>query len=103
MTMEMTTIARFHAKPGKEEAVLAAIREGQIGSRKEPGCLSHEFYRGIRDPQLFYIVSRWKDQAAFEIHAELPHTVKFIETVEPLIDHPLDVNRTQRDTSGDPK
>jgi quinol monooxygenase YgiN len=28
---------------------------------------------------------------AFERHAELPHTVRFVETVEPLLDHPFKV------------
>lgn len=27
-------------------------------------------------------------------HAGLPHTVRFLERVQPLIDHPLDVTRT---------
>jgi len=26
----------------------------------------------------------------------LPHTVRFVERVQPLIDHPLDVTRTER-------
>src|SRR6266850_1143374 len=45
------------------------------------------------DPRLFYIHSRWKDEAAFESHAGMPHTVRFIERVTPLIDHPFEVNR----------
>jgi quinol monooxygenase YgiN len=49
--------------------------------------------RGTRDPLLFVILSRWVDEAAFEAHAALPHTVRFLETVTPLIDHPLDVAR----------
>jgi quinol monooxygenase YgiN len=42
------------------------------------------------------IHSRWEDEAAFEDHAGLPHTERFLERVEPLIDHPLDVTRTER-------
>ena len=44
---------------------------------------------------LFYIHSRWTDEAAFDLHAQLPHTVRFIERVGPLIDHPLDVTRAE--------
>jgi quinol monooxygenase YgiN len=29
--------------------------------------------------------------AAFELHAQLPHPVRFVESVEPLLDHPLKV------------
>lgn len=27
--------------------------------------------------------------AAFERHAELPHSIRFVEVVEPLLDHPF--------------
>jgi quinol monooxygenase YgiN len=50
----------------------------------------------MRDPQLFYIHSRWKDEPAFESHAALPHTQRFVERVAPLLDHPLDVTRAGR-------
>jgi quinol monooxygenase YgiN len=92
--MELFIFARFHARPGQENAVAAAIREVLPDSGAEPGCLSIGAYRSTRDPRLFYIHSRWVDEAAFEIHAELPHTVRFLDRVQPLIDHDLDVART---------
>jgi quinol monooxygenase YgiN len=88
--------ARFHARPGNEAAVKEALLEVLAKTREEPGCLSIHDYRSIRDPQLCYIHSRRKDEAAFERHAELPHTVRFLERVQPRIDHPLDVARTER-------
>jgi quinol monooxygenase YgiN len=94
--MELYVFARFHARPGQEEAVESALRDTVAPSREEPGCLSIHAFRSLRDRRLFYIHSRWKDEAAFEVHAGLPHTVRFIERVAPLIDHPLDVNRTER-------
>ena len=39
--------------------------------------------------------SRWADETAFEVHAELANTVEFLKCVEPLIDHPLDVTRSR--------
>ena len=39
--------------------------------------------------------SRWKNEVAFELHAGLPHTTRFVAKVQPLIDHPLDVTRAQ--------
>ncbi|PYN82674.1 MAG: antibiotic biosynthesis monooxygenase [Candidatus Rokuibacteriota bacterium] len=91
--MELFIFARFHARPRTEGAVAEVLRDILVPSREEPGCLSIHAFRSIRDPQLFYIHSRWKDEAAFEYHASLPHTVRFLERVEPLIDHPLDVTR----------
>ena len=78
--MELFIFARFHAREGREGA--------------EPGCLAIAAYRSARDPRLFFIHSRWIDEAAFDIHAGLPHTVRFVERVQKLIDHPLEVTRT---------
>jgi quinol monooxygenase YgiN len=92
--MTLTIFARFHARPGCEAAVAAAIAEVAPPTRAEPACNSIDTYRSIQDPALFHIHSRWTDEAAFEAHARLPHTQHFLETVQPLIDHPLDVSRS---------
>ena len=63
-------------------------------SSAEPGCLSIAAYRSSRDAGLVFH-SRWVDEAAFEIHAGLPHTVRFLARVEKAIDHPVDVSRTE--------
>ena len=94
--MGLFIFARFHARPGNEGVVAETLLEILPPSREEPGCLSIHAFPSIRDPQLSYIHSRSKDEAAFEYHAGLPHTVRFLERVEPLIDHPLDVTRAER-------
>jgi quinol monooxygenase YgiN len=91
--MDLYIFGRFHARPGQEDAVEAALRDVVGPSRAEEGCLSIQAFRSTRDPRLFYIHSRWVDEAAFDHHADLPHTVRFIERVQALIDHPLDVTR----------
>jgi quinol monooxygenase YgiN len=93
--MGLTIIARFHAQTGREAAVEVAIREVIPQTRAEATCLFANGHRSIRDPRLFHILTRWTDEAAFEVHATLPHTVKFIDTVEKLIDHPLDIVRAE--------
>jgi quinol monooxygenase YgiN len=93
--MELAIFARFHARPDCEGELAAAIHEVVPQSRAEPGCLGIHAFRSTREASLFYIHSRWKDEAAFEHHAGLAHTVRFLERVQPLIDHPLDVHRTR--------
>jgi quinol monooxygenase YgiN len=75
--------------------VIAAIREIAGPTREEPGCLGVHYHRSIRDPRLFYVHSRWTDEAAFEKHVGLPHTVRFVEEVEKAIDRPLEAARTR--------
>jgi quinol monooxygenase YgiN len=94
--MNLFIFARFYARQGQEGALEEAIRTVIGPTRAEAGCLSINAFRSIRDPRLVYIHSRWTDETAFDHHAGLPHTVRFIERVQPLIDHPLDVTRAER-------
>jgi quinol monooxygenase YgiN len=93
--MELFIIARFHARAGQDAAVGAAVADVLGPTRQDAGCRMIQAYRSIRDPRLHFIHSRWEDEAAFELHATLPHTVAFLECVESLIDHPLDVERVR--------
>jgi quinol monooxygenase YgiN len=93
--MELYIFGRFHASPGNEAAVADAIANVIGPTRNEAGCLNIHAFRSTRNPYLFYIHSRWTGEEAFEAHAALPHTVRFLERVEQLIDHPLDVTRTE--------
>ena len=92
--MELFVFARFHAREGQEEAVAAPLRDQVATMRSEPGCLAINAYHSVRDARLFWIHSRWTDEAAFEIRADLPRTERFVEAAEQLIDHPFDVTRT---------
>ena len=94
--MEQYVFVRLHAPEGEERAVEEALREVTGPSREEPGCLSFHIFRSMRDRRLFYIHSRWVDEAAFQAHAELPHTVRFLKRVDALLDQPRDVARTER-------
>lgn len=87
--------ARFHAREDKEGELADALDEVIVPTRTEPGCRFADAYRSTRDPRLFFIHSSWRDEAAFETHATLPHTKHFIERVQALIDHPLDINRAE--------
>jgi quinol monooxygenase YgiN len=92
---EVFIFARFHARPGNEDALEKTLLAVVAPTRQEPGCVSIDVFRSTREPALFYIHSRWKDEAAFEEHAGLPHTARFLERVQPLIDHPLDITRAK--------
>jgi quinol monooxygenase YgiN len=93
--VEQDVFVRLHARKGEESAVEQALRDVAGPSREEQGCLSFHLFRSMRDRQLFYIHSRWSDAAVFQTHAELPHTVRFLERVDALLDQPRDVARTE--------
>jgi quinol monooxygenase YgiN len=93
--MELFIFARFHARPGQDTGIQSALRKVIAPTRQEPGCVSIHAFRSIRDARLFYIHSRWVDEAAFDHHVGLRHTVQFVEEVQPLIDRELDTTRAK--------
>lgn len=93
--MELFIFARFHAREGQEKGVVEALRDMLGPVRAESACLAIDAFQSTRDPRLFFIHSRWVDEEAFDRHATLPHTVRFLGRVRPLIDHDLDVTRTR--------
>jgi quinol monooxygenase YgiN len=93
--MEQYIFVRLHAREGEEGTVEEALLEVAGPSREEAGCLSFHVFRSMRDRRLFYIHSRWVDEAAFQKHAELPHTVRFLKRVDALLDQARDVTRTE--------
>jgi quinol monooxygenase YgiN len=95
-TMEIYIFARFHVREGMEGETEKALREVVKFSREEAGCVNIHAYRAIRDGRLYYIHSTWKDADAFELHARLPHTVRFLERITELSDQERDVRRTER-------
>lgn len=93
--MERYSFVRLHAREGEEGAVVEALREVTGPTREEAGCLSFHTFRSVRDPRLFYIHSRWTGDEAFQVHAGMAHTVRFLEKVDALLDQPRDVARTE--------
>jgi quinol monooxygenase YgiN len=91
VAVELYGFVRLHAREGQETAVEIALREVVGPTREEAGCLSIHTFRSMRDRRLFFIHSRWVDEDAFQMHGGLPHTVRFLERVDALLDQPREV------------
>lgn len=93
--MQLFFFARFHVRSGGEGAAEEALLAVLAPTRDEPGCLGINAFRSTQDARLFIVHSRWTDEAAFELHTTLPHTVNFITRMESLLDHPAEFTRTE--------
>lgn len=71
--MAFAVLARWTAKDGEEENVLAAIRQLAAPSRAEPGCLLWLPNRDPEDPRSFVVYEQYADRSAFEAHRESDH------------------------------
>jgi quinol monooxygenase YgiN len=85
--MSMHFIVRFEPQPGKEAEFRETMLRNLAPTRAEKGCLAIRGFETIREPLVFSIYSEWVDEAAFELHARLPHTVRFLQAAEKLLTH----------------
>ena len=82
-------IVLFEPLPGKEAAFRDELLRVNEPSRAEIGCLSIDVFESLREPFVFAIHSEWADEASFELHATLPHTLRFLVAAETLLPHPV--------------
>lgn len=63
--MAVRSIVYFTVKPGKEEQFAAAFT-GLKGAAGFPGFLGGDFWRGVRNPNVFGVSALWEDAAAYD-------------------------------------
>jgi quinol monooxygenase YgiN len=91
---------RFEPKPGMAGAFRKELLRVNGPSREEAGCIAIHVYESVREPLVFAVHSEWIDEAEFNLHATLPHTVCFLDAVAPLLTHPVKGWRMKRIAGG---
>jgi quinol monooxygenase YgiN len=71
--MAYVVTAKWTAKAGEEERVLAAIRRLIEPSRAEPGCRFYQPNRDFEDARVFFFYEIYDDQDAYRAHGESDH------------------------------
>jgi quinol monooxygenase YgiN len=93
MGASILVLARWTAKPGKEEELKAILSTLVVASRREIGCYQYDLLRNHGDPLEFCFVERWDGDRALEQHATSEHLKTARAQAEPLIEGPADVRR----------
>jgi quinol monooxygenase YgiN len=92
--------ARFEPLPGKEMQFREEALRVVEPTRSERGCVAIHAFESLREPFVFAVHSEWVDEGAFELHARLPHTVRFVEAARELLTHPIEGLRTRQIAGG---
>lgn len=80
----LVVTVRFELHEGKHEPFRAAILRNAAESRKEPGC--HRFDVAFsEDGRRCFLYELYTDQAAFDLHHEMPHFKEFAALSAPLV------------------
>lgn len=79
-------IAQLTIKPGQLEAFKAAVREEMRDAlRLEPGVLAIYAVADKNDPNKLMFFEMYVDEAAYQIHRETPHFIKYFESTKNMI------------------
>ena len=93
--MPVDVFVRFEPRPENAAEFREELLRVVAASRAETGCVAMHVFESLREPLVFAIHSEWVDEAAFELHAQLPHTVQFLAAAAKLLTHPVDGLRTR--------
>lgn len=93
MAATVHVLARFTAKPGKEDDLLSVLTALVAPARREIGCYQYDLLLETADPRHLCFVERWGDEAALEQHLRTKHVEKTLRDVEDLVAEPPDIRR----------
>ena len=82
-------VARVVVKEGQEAAFISVASTLVEATRKEPGCLFYTLYQSPLDTKSFIFYEEYKDQAAFDAHANSDHFKAFAGAIGDMLDGDL--------------
>ena len=93
MPATVHVLARFVAKPGKEDALKSALTALVPPTRRELGCYQYDLLNNTHEPREFCFVERWDGAKALDQHLDTGHVKTMLEKVEGLVEEPPDIRR----------
>jgi quinol monooxygenase YgiN len=93
MPATVHVVARYVAKPGKEDEMKAILMTVVAPSRREIGCYQYDLLRNPADPRDFCFVERWDNEKSLDEHAASAHLKAARAQVEALVEGAPDVRR----------
>jgi quinol monooxygenase YgiN len=83
-TKTVTVVATFHARPGKEAELRAALIGLVATTRQEAGCVNYDLHVSAEDPAKFLFHENWTSEALLEAHLAAPHVQALLPRVNEL-------------------
>lgn len=84
----VTLIARFTALPGFEDEVATLIAGLARDVHTEPGNIVFDVHREVDDPRKFVVFEKYRDEAAFQAHIQMPYGAVFNARLNEIIEEP---------------
>ena len=72
-------------KPSLRDKALDLAREMSEVTRTEQGCISYEFYVGLRDPNTLILLQEWENMEALAGHLRTEHMKMFLDELPAVL------------------
>ena len=80
----ITVVATFQARPGKEEELKKALIGLVAPTRKEAGCINYDLHALPEDPAKFLFHENWTSKAHLDAHLKSAHIAALLPRVDEL-------------------
>jgi len=80
----ITVVATFQARPGKEAELKKALAGLVAPTRQETGCLNYDLHASPEDPAKFLFYENWTSKATLDAHLQSAHVKALLPRVDEL-------------------
>ena len=80
-------------KPDRREQALELARSMTEATQKERGCLSYDFYIGLRDPNTLMLFQEWESMEVLMEHYQSTHMAEFLKELPKVINGKVKTRR----------
>jgi len=75
------------------EQALELARSMTEATQSERGCISYDFYIGLRDPNTLMLFQEWESMEVLMEHYQSPHMTEFLKELPKVIDGKVTTRR----------
>ena len=83
MMQEVILVAHIWAEKDKYIELKRELASLVKQTLAEPGCMQFDLHQAEKEPRLFVLWERFKNQSAFDKHMQQPYTKTYFELVKP--------------------
>jgi quinol monooxygenase YgiN len=80
----VTVIATFEARPGKETELKKALMDLEKPTHKEAGCINYDLHISQESPAKFLFYENWTSKELLDAHLKSPHIAALLPRVNNL-------------------
>ena len=82
---QVMIVVDFEVKPEHRSQFIELMRGHAQRSRGDDGCMQFDLMLPQDDERHVFLVEKWRDQAALDVHLKLPAMARLRETFEPWV------------------